>query len=71
MDERIVHREHLDLAALALASQFALDHFNYSFLQNQGRHVHMHLIPCYQEYRDFNAIQFTDPYYPHHYSAKI
>ena len=30
-----------------LRRAFAPDHFNYAFLQNQNRHVHLHVIPRY------------------------
>jgi hypothetical protein len=30
-----------------LSSAFAPDHFNYAFLQNHDRHVHLHVIPRY------------------------
>src|SRR5262245_29455625 len=32
---------------LALTSAFQPDHFNYAFLQNQDRQVHLHVIPRY------------------------
>lgn len=60
---------HQQLAAAtgALALAFAPDHFNYVFLQNQHRHVHMHVIPRYAGARTFAGSVFHDPGYPGHY----
>ncbi len=60
---------HQQLAAAtgALALAFAPDHFNYVFLQNQDRHVHMHVIPRYAGARTFAGSAFDDPGYPGHY----
>jgi diadenosine tetraphosphate (Ap4A) HIT family hydrolase len=54
-------------ATKRLADAFAPDHFNYAFLQNQDRHVHLHLIPRYATARSVDGRQFTDPAYPAHY----
>ena len=54
-------------AALRLA--FAPDHFNYAFLQNQDRHIHLHIIPRYASPRTVAGIVFEDPDYPAHYSV--
>jgi diadenosine tetraphosphate (Ap4A) HIT family hydrolase len=62
-------RDHLRLATTALRSLFSPDHFNYSFLQNQIRHVHMHIIPRYADVREFSGVNFTDPDYPSHFSV--
>jgi diadenosine tetraphosphate (Ap4A) HIT family hydrolase len=45
------------------------DHFNYAFLQNVDRHIHMHIIPRYDEPRTFAGAVFADPDYPAHYSV--
>lgn len=37
--------EQLSRTTEALSLTFRPDHFNYAFLQNQDRHVHMHVIP--------------------------
>lgn len=62
---------HQQLAAAtdALTLAFAPDHFNYVyvFLQNQDRHVHMHVIPRYARARTFAGSTFDDPGYPGHY----
>lgn len=71
LDEWIDLRDQLDLATQALYGQFAPDHFNYSFLQNQDRHVHMHIIPRYEKDREFAAVYFSDPDYPNHYSVTM
>ena len=44
----------------ALTSCFQPNHFNYSFLMNQDRHVHLHVIPRYRETRAFAGVQFED-----------
>jgi len=48
---------------------FQPDHFNYAFLQNQDRHVHLHVIPRYSSPRTFRSLVFADPNYPGHYSV--
>lgn len=53
----------------ALVSQFQPDHFNFLFLQNQDRHVHMHILPRYAQARDYLGIHFDDPDYPSHYTV--
>ena len=52
-----------------LTLAFAPDHFNYVFLQNQDRHVHLHLIPRYATSRIFGGNTFDDPDYPGHYAV--
>jgi diadenosine tetraphosphate (Ap4A) HIT family hydrolase len=54
-------------ARAALDAAFAPDHFNYLFLQNQDRHVHMHIVPRYASARSFEGESFNDPDYPDHY----
>jgi diadenosine tetraphosphate (Ap4A) HIT family hydrolase len=56
-------------ATRALALRFSPDHFNYVFLQNQDRHVHMHIYPRYAQPRVFADVTFDDPDYPSHYSV--
>lgn len=51
-------------AVARLRDAFAPDHFNYAFLQNQDRHVHLHVIPRYANARRIAGIDFTDPDYP-------
>jgi diadenosine tetraphosphate (Ap4A) HIT family hydrolase len=43
------------------------DHFNYAFLQNQDRQVHLHVIPRYATSRSCAGETFEDPDYPDHY----
>jgi diadenosine tetraphosphate (Ap4A) HIT family hydrolase len=52
-----------------LRSAFAPDHFNYAFLQNQDRHVHLHVIPRYAAPREVSGVVFDDPDYPDHYAV--
>lgn len=53
----------------ALITAFQPDHFNYAFLQNQDRQVHLHVIPRYAGPRTFAGLTFTDPDYPDHYAV--
>jgi diadenosine tetraphosphate (Ap4A) HIT family hydrolase len=50
-----------------LRDAFSPDHFNYSFLQNQDRHVHLHVIPRYLGTRQVAGAEFSDPDYPDRY----
>ena len=50
-----------------LRAAFSPDHFNYAFLQNQDRHVHLHVIPRYAAPRELAGLTFDDPDYPDHY----
>lgn len=52
-----------------LTLAFRPAHFNYAFLQNQDRHVHLHVIPRYDEPRTFAGTVFEDPDYPAHYAV--
>ncbi len=52
-----------------LRRAFAPDHFNYAFLQNQDRHVHLHVIPRYATARLVAGLRFEDPDYPGHYAV--
>jgi diadenosine tetraphosphate (Ap4A) HIT family hydrolase len=56
-------------ATQALKTSFQPDHFNYAFLQNQDRHIHMHIYPRYARSRTFAGVVFDDPDYPSHYSV--
>jgi diadenosine tetraphosphate (Ap4A) HIT family hydrolase len=60
--------EEIKKSTNALNQSFAPDHFNYVFLQNQDRHVHMHILPRYAKPRTFVGEQFDDPDYPSHYT---
>jgi diadenosine tetraphosphate (Ap4A) HIT family hydrolase len=50
-----------------LRDAYAPDHFNYSFLQNRDRHVHLHVIPRYVGTRQVAGIEFSDAGYPARY----
>jgi diadenosine tetraphosphate (Ap4A) HIT family hydrolase len=52
-----------------LSQAFSPDHFNYSFLQNQDRHIHLHVLPRYASTRQFGGLSFTDAGYPGHYEV--
>ena len=58
-------------AARALRQVTRPDHFNYAFLQNQDRHVHLHVIPRYAAPRQLIGLTFTDPDYPGHYAVPV
>ncbi len=44
----------------AIQALFQPDHFNYAFLGNVVRHVHMHVMPRYRSPREFAGRQVTD-----------
>lgn len=54
-----------------LTVAFQPDHFNYAFLQNQDRHVHLHVIPRYAWERVWAGRTFADPDYPDHYAVPM
>lgn len=66
-DEWLELHQQLIHITRALARGFHPDHINYTFLQNQDRHVHLHVIPRYAEARMFEEAMFDDPGYPGHY----
>jgi diadenosine tetraphosphate (Ap4A) HIT family hydrolase len=47
------------------------DHFNNVFLQNQDRHVHLHVIPRYASPRRVAGLLADDPDYPDHYAVPV
>lgn len=59
----------LKLTTGVLMAAFGPDHFNYVFLQNQDRHVHLHIVPRYAAPRTFSDMTFGDPDYPAHYAV--
>jgi diadenosine tetraphosphate (Ap4A) HIT family hydrolase len=64
-------RGELRWAIERLGGAFRPDHFNCSFLQNQDRHVHLHVIPRYASTRTFAGREFADPDWPNHYSLGV
>ncbi len=60
---------HVQRTTERLRRAFAPDHFNYAFLQNQDRHVHLHVIPRYATARLVADLRFEDPDYPGHYAV--
>lgn len=50
-------------ARAALRRLFAPDHFNYAFLGNVVRHVHLHLMPRYEGAREFVGQTFRDEHW--------
>ena len=57
------------LVTQALRREFEPDHFNYAFLQNQDRHVHLHVIPRYAKPRTFGGRVYEDRGWPSHYNV--
>ena len=66
-DEWIDLRSELIRMTTALDKAFRPDHYNYAFLQNQDRHVHLHVFPRYATARRIGGAEFTDADYPDHY----
>ena len=66
-DEWTELRGELAWVTLQLSRAFAPDHFNYAFLQNQDRHVHLHVVPRYARQREVDGLIFEDTAYPDHY----
>jgi diadenosine tetraphosphate (Ap4A) HIT family hydrolase len=64
-------RDELRAAIERLSAAFHPDHFNCAFLQNQDRHVHLHVIPRYASTRAFAGLEFTDPDWPGHYRPGV
>jgi diadenosine tetraphosphate (Ap4A) HIT family hydrolase len=54
-----------------LDAAFSPDHYNYAFLQNFDRQVHLHVIPRYAASRELAGSRFDDPDYPDHYSVPM
>ena len=48
---------------------FQPDWFNYSFLGNETRHLHAHVIPRYAKPKTFMNIVFEDKLYGHNYKT--
>ncbi len=48
---------------------FNADWFNYSFLGNETRHLHCHLVPRYEGKREFMGVLFEDTLYGHNYKT--
>jgi diadenosine tetraphosphate (Ap4A) HIT family hydrolase len=65
--EWIDMHQQLTKATEVLLQAFFPDHFNYAFLQNQDRHIHLHIIPRYKKPRQLIDVVFDDPDYPNHY----
>lgn len=63
--------EHLVWTTRRLRDAFAPDHFNYAFLQNQDRQVHLHVVPRYASPREFAGLVFEDPDWPGHYMPGV
>lgn len=60
---------HIKDTVSALRSLWSPDHFNIVFLQNQDRHVHLHIIPRYASSRTIGFRTFDDLDYPSHYAV--
>jgi diadenosine tetraphosphate (Ap4A) HIT family hydrolase len=64
-------RDELRWAFDRLDGAFRPDHFNCAFLQNQDRHVHLHVIPRYATTRMCAGREFADPDWPDHYRPGV
>ena len=64
-------RAGIALGTDALRSALGPDHFNYAFLQNMDRHVHLHVLPRYARSRRFSGHTFEDERYPDHYEPFV
>jgi diadenosine tetraphosphate (Ap4A) HIT family hydrolase len=64
-------RDELRWAIGRLAGAFQPDHFNCAFLQNEDRHVHLHVIPRYARPRTCAGVEFGDPDWPGHYRPGV
>jgi diadenosine tetraphosphate (Ap4A) HIT family hydrolase len=61
-----LHRQ-MRRVTIALTAAFQPDRFNYAFLQNQDRQVHLHIMPRYAAGRSLAGATFVDADYPDHY----
>jgi diadenosine tetraphosphate (Ap4A) HIT family hydrolase len=64
-------RRKLGWVTTALRQATQPDHFNYAFLQNQDRHVHLHVVPRYATRRQVAGLRIDDPDYPGHYAVPM
>ena len=48
---------------------FQSDWFNYSFLGNETRHLHVHFVPRYAKPKVFEGIKFEDKLWGHNYKT--
>lgn len=71
LTEREWHELHvlLDRVTRAITATFAPHHFNYAFLQNLDRHVHLHAVPRYATRRTVLGERFVDSTWPDHYAV--
>jgi diadenosine tetraphosphate (Ap4A) HIT family hydrolase len=67
-DEWAELRGSIQAARDLLARAFQPDHFNFAFLGNVERHLHLHVLPRYASSRTAIGLTFTDPGYPGHYA---
>ena len=67
-DEWAELRGSIQAARNLLARAFQPDHFNFAFLGNVERHLHLHVLPRYAASRTVIGRTFTDPGYPGHYA---
>jgi diadenosine tetraphosphate (Ap4A) HIT family hydrolase len=67
-DEWAELRGSIHAARNLVARAFQPDHFNFAFLGNVERHLHLHVLPRYAASRTVIRRTFTDPGYPGHYA---
>ena len=68
LEWKVLHR-HIQDTVSAIQKLWEPDHFNIVFLQNQDRHVHLHIIPRYAAERKVGIHIFDDLDYPSHYAV--
>ncbi len=66
-DERDELFEIIRELKIAIEKTFQADWINYSFLGNETRHLHGHLVPRYKDERVFQGTTFTDPRWGHNW----
>jgi diadenosine tetraphosphate (Ap4A) HIT family hydrolase len=67
-DEWLELRELIAATTRRLRDTFAPDHFNYMFLGNEVRHLHLHVFPRYSSPRSAVGVEFIDTGWPDHYT---
>lgn len=51
----------------AIINSFKPNWFNYSFLENETKHLHGHVVPRYENPVEFNGIMFVDKFWGHNF----
>jgi len=62
-EEWMVLHDRLRVLVPTLTALFRPDQFNLAFLMNQDAHVHLHIIPRYAAFREWNGHRFDDSHW--------